>query len=73
MNKLLFLCGIFICTSCFADNPHTKVLQIGNGVYIQSVCINTIEYIIVVPDLSNSGTAISLSVDKNGKPKQCTY
>lgn len=72
MKKLLILLGTLGLTGCNADSlPHSKSID-ARGQFVTLICVNGVEYITTQPTMQ-AGIAITLSVDKDGKPKQCTY
>lgn len=71
MKKLLILLEILGLTGCNADSLHRRSIDT-SGQFIELVCVNGIEYVTTQPTI-NGGIAITLSVDKDGKPKQCSY
>ncbi len=75
MKKLLILLGILGLTGCSNANSdsiqHSKSID-ARGQFVTLICVNGVEYITTQPEMQ-AGIAITLSVDKDGKPKQCTY
>lgn len=72
---MLTVLGLFIIGCTDGDTLHIKDIDIktttGN---IKLICINGIEYIEDGYEFgSRSSLSLVLSVDKNGKPKECNY
>ena len=69
MEKLLvLLIGLSGCCNAGSE-PHTKSIT-GVDYGVNTVCVNGIEYVYFTIGYKGG---ITISLDKDGKPKQCNY